>query len=119
MNAFHYIDNYQARDEILEKMAIYVDYMSTFAAYTVNQNILGYKVNKIPNFNILEYRSMWPTLCVLESTFDISIHAITTVENFIFDSNLTAAIDLSKESLDWCCSTNLSKGQFKRVWVAY
>jgi hypothetical protein len=32
---------------------------------------------------------------------------------------LTAAIDLSKESLDWCSSTNLSKGQLRRVQVAY
>jgi hypothetical protein len=128
MNAFHYINDYQARDEIFEKMAISLDYTkisamshsrSTFAAYIVNQTILGYKVNKTPNFNVLEDRSMWPTLCVLESTSEISIHAITTMENFIFDSNLTAAIDLSKESLDWFCSTNLSKGQFKRVQVAY
>jgi len=128
MNAFHYINDYRARDEIFEKMAISLDYTkmstvsysrSSFAAYIVNQNLLGYKVIKIPNFNILEDRSMWPTLCVLESTSEISIHAITTVENFIFDSNLTAAVDLNKENLDWCCSTNLNNGRFKKAQVAY
>ncbi len=71
---------------------------SSFATCIVNHNLLGDKVIKIPNFNILEDRSMWPTLCVLESTSEISIHAITAVENFIFDSNLTAAIDLNKEN---------------------
>jgi hypothetical protein len=37
-------------------------------------------------------RSMWPTLCVLESTSDVTMHAITTAENFIFDSNFSREI---------------------------
>jgi hypothetical protein len=71
------------------------------------------------NFDILEDRSMWPTLCVLESTTDILTHAITTVENFIFDSNLSGAIELNKKNLDWCCSDDFDKAEYKRIHLGY
>jgi hypothetical protein len=129
MNAFHYINDYQARNEIFENMAVSLDYTkmsavchsrSSFAAYIVNHNLQGYKVIKLRgDFDILQDRSMWPTLCVLESSSNVIMHAITTVENYIFDSNLSTAIELTRDNLDWCCSSDFTKGEFKRVHAAY
>ena len=31
-------------------------------------------------------------------------HAVTIVQDLIFDSNLKRALKLTKESLDWCCN---------------
>jgi hypothetical protein len=106
MNAFHYISDFSARNKIFEKMAVSLDYTkmsamcqswSSFAAYIVNQNLQGYKVIKKQNFGILEDRLVWPTLCVLESTSNVIMHAITTVENFIFDSNCQVLLNSTRK----------------------
>ena len=42
-------------------------------------------------------------------------HAITCVNNMIFDSNRKHAMKLNQENLDWCCSTDDVKVTFEKV----
>ena len=62
---------------------------------------------------------MWPTLCVLKSSDNSASHAVTVVENYIFDSNLSHALELNKKNLDWCCSDYNCEETFQGVHSAY
>lgn len=113
INALHYIKDFKGRDlliqELPQSMSIkaYGEYSSnrtSFAAHVVN--LLGfYRIEKLKNFNVLTNRSMWPTLCVLKGTDKGTNHAISVVENYIFESNSKTAMELNLENLDWCCRT--------------
>lgn len=62
------------------------------------------KVEKEDSLLFFNKRSGWPTLCILSSrNYGIS-HAITIVDDYIFDSTLPNAIPKSKENLHCCCS---------------
>ena len=54
-------------------------------------------------------------MLVLEGNDGSKSHAIATVQNLIFDSNCDCAMDLSKENLDWCVSSDHVDCQFVGV----
>ena len=128
INALHYINDYSGRDQLLknlptslnyEKMSLVSHSRTAFAAQIMNKEVTGYQIQILKNFDILKNRSMWPTLCVLKGS-DFSInHAITVVENYIFDSNRSCAMKLTKSNLDWCCSDFAGKHKFVAVHTAY
>jgi hypothetical protein len=95
-----------------EKYSHYSQYKAlsrrTFAATVFNTEIKGYHIQRIQEFDILVDRCMWPTLCILKGSDGSVNHAVTVVDNYIFESNCPHAIQLSKENLDWCCSTEVS-----------
>jgi hypothetical protein len=117
INAMHYITDYRARDELLsylpqsinvEEFGKEASTRRSHAAYICNFKIKGYFIEKRRNFDILQYHSFWPTLCILQGSDKSTTHAITVVENYIFESNCPHAIMLTKENLDWCCSSEFS-----------
>jgi hypothetical protein len=128
INALHYINDYAGRDQLLknlqtslnyEKMSLVSHSRAALAAQIMNKEVTGYQIQILKNFDILENRSMWPTLCVLKGS-DFSInHAITVVENYIFDSNRSCAMKLMKSYLDWRCSDFAGEQKFVAVHTAY
>ena len=71
------------------------------------------------NHPILTDISPYPTLVSLQANDGGIEHAVTVVDNWIFDSNCTRALPLTQDNLDHCCSTKESKGKFKRVFHGY
>jgi hypothetical protein len=128
-NALNYINDFDARNKILENLQASMNYeefnhlaktRKAFAAYLMNFEVKGYEIQMIRRFDILSDRSMWPTLCILQGTDNGINHAVTVVENYIFDSNNHTAILLSKENLDLCCQSELvSEVHFQKVHMAY
>jgi hypothetical protein len=76
----------------------------TFAAYVMNFCVKGYQTRVYTELDILTDKSMWPTLCILKGNDNSTNHAVTIVEDFIFDSNNHYALPLTVTSLDWCVS---------------
>ena len=76
------------------------------------------KKYKRGTFNVLEDISCYPTVLVLQGVDGAINHSITVVGCWLFDSNTTYAQRISLPMLDWCCSTDLVKVQFKHVFSA-
>jgi hypothetical protein len=70
-------------------------------------------------FNILEDRTIFPTVLSLEASDGGTQHCITIVGNLIFDSNCSRALKLSKEALDHCCSSDTTHCNFVGVHKGY
>jgi hypothetical protein len=75
------------------------------------------KVKK--GFDILGDRSIYPTVVALEAADGCTQHAITIVNDMIFDPNCELALDLNLENLNYCCSTSEKKVSFKQVFHGY
>lgn len=128
-NALHYINDYRGREEILARLDNSLDYSEyrevaktrrAFAAYVMNYCVKGYIAKVLTNLDVLNDRTMWPTLCILKGDDNSTNHAVTIVENFVFDSNNTYALPLDKSTLDWCCSgDSQTKVKFVSVPFAY
>jgi hypothetical protein len=69
----------------------------------MNFCVKGYNATLLTNLDVLKDRSMWPTLCILKGNDGSTNHAVTIVENYIFDSNNTYALPLNESTLNWCC----------------
>jgi hypothetical protein len=124
----HYINDYRARDELMAHLPTSLNYQemskfshsrTAFAAHIMNNKATGYRINYFDKIDILENRSMWPTLCVLKSSDNSTSHAVTVVENYIFDSNVSYALLLDQKNLDWCCSDSYCEETFIEVHSAY
>ena len=70
-------------------------------------------------FDILRDISEYPTVVSLEAIDGGTQHAITVVGRLVFDSNCERALPLSKEALDYCCSTDTKEGAFCKVYKGY
>ena len=60
--------------------------------------------------------SSFPTLLQLIGSDGGIQHAVTTVDNWIFDSAEEYAYELTKKNLSRCCGPDI---EFERVWSAY
>ena len=126
-NALHYINDWEGRDLMLreidngfsfDKYKFVSNNRRSYAAHVMGR--IGYMVQSVVDMKILEERSFWPTLCILRGNDDGTGHAVTTVENFIFDGNCPCALLLNANSLNWCCSTMEKKNVlFQDVPFAY
>jgi hypothetical protein len=129
ISALHYLNDYKMRDLLTEYVATSLCYKKmravsesksrdAFASKLMNQKG-KYKSCLMENFNIFENRSMWPTLCILHSSDGGLSHAVTVVDNYIFDSTTYRAMLINRENLDWCCSTDYYEACFVGVYKAY
>ena len=69
--------------------------------------------------NPLEDKSRYPTLMILIGTDGFVDHAVTTVGDWLFDSNRETAEKISLEILDWCVSNDEESEKFVGVSKAY
>jgi hypothetical protein len=129
ISALHYLNDYKMRDLLTEYVATSLCYKKmravsesksrdAFASKLMNQKG-KYKSCLMENFNIFENRSMWPTLCILHSSDGGLSHAVTVVDNYIFDSTTYRAMLINRENLDWCCGTDYYEARFVGVYKAY
>jgi len=128
VNALNYINDFDGRDVVLSKLRASMDFdeygdlaknRMKFAMRVMNVDVKGYDSRIMKHFDILGDQSYWPTLCILEGSDGGVNHAVTVVENFIFDSNNHTAIPLTRENLDFCCLSDFSLDvKFHRVHFA-
>jgi hypothetical protein len=85
----------------------------------VNVKVKGYITTVMDKFDILQNHSVWPTLCILRGSDNSVNHAITVVDNFIFDSNCPYAMQLTRDNLDWCCCSDEISTDVKYVEVMF
>jgi hypothetical protein len=129
LNAMHYINDYRARDELLKMLPmslspdeyeVHANSRKAFTAYVMNFCVKGYESRSLLKFDVLNNRSIWPTLCVLKGSDGGINHAVTVVENYIFDGNCQHALPLTIQSLNWCCSSDeIRDVEFVEVYSAY
>ena len=62
----------------------------------------------VNDYDLLEdgCKSQFVSVLVLEGNNGSKSHAMATVQNLIFDSNCDCAMNLNKENLDWCVSSD-------------
>ena len=60
-----------------------------------------------------------PKVGVLESSDGGINHAVGICKNWIFDPNLTHAMELTKYNLDWCSSSNTHGAKFVQFDSCY
>lgn len=129
ISALHYLNDYKMRDMLSEYVLTSLCYKKmtavsesksrdAFASKLMNQKG-KYMSHLMKNFNIFENCSMWPTLCILQSSDGSLSHAVTVVDNLIFDSTTYRAMEINRENLDWCCGTDYYEAQFVGVYKAY
>jgi hypothetical protein len=127
-NALHYINDWTGRDELVKQIPASLDYdkfsefaqsRKAFAAYLMNHRVKGYTTTLKTNFDVLHDKSIWPTLCILKGSDKSVNHAIAVVEDLIFESNSPHAMKLTRENLDWCCSSSDMDVKFVGVPYAY
>lgn len=128
-NALHYINDYRGRDAVFDHLNKSLDYSEyrevaktrkSFAAYVMNFCVKGYNAKLLTDLDVLKDRTMWPTLCILKGDDNSTNHAVTIVEDYIFDSNNSYALPLNESSLNWCCSgDDLAGSEVKFVSVPF
>ena len=73
------------------------------------------KKAKLEDWDILNKRSPYPTVLVLQGGDGGQSHSVTVVNDLVFDSNCGYALRLNKRTLDWCC--NCEAGFVKIVYA--
>jgi len=128
ISALHYIHDYHGRDLLVDKLHKSVDYSQMSIECTINRenyaakllNEKGnYKVNTLKSYDVLHNQSMWPTLCILKGSDECVTHAVTVINDYIFDTSRSTALVLCKKNLDWCCGSDYGNTTFHSVVVAY
>jgi len=69
------------------------------------------------HFDILNDRSIYPTVVQLQAGDGGTQHAITVVGQLIFDSNCVRALPLALETLHHCCSSDEKKEPFAESFM--
>jgi hypothetical protein len=67
----------------------------------------------------LNYSGKYPAVVQLRATDGGIQHVITVVDGMIFDSNCERALQLAKDQLDWCCSSDDVESSYDRVEYGY
>jgi hypothetical protein len=70
-------------------------------------------------FDLIGDVSEFPTVASLEAVDGGTQHAVTVVGRYVFDSNCERVLPLTRRSLDYCCSTDTTKGMYKKVYRGY
>jgi hypothetical protein len=71
------------------------------------------------SFDLLKDISVFPAVFALEAVDGGTQHAVAVVGNLIFDSNCERPLPLTRQSLDYCCSTDTQDGLFKNIFRGY
>ena len=74
---------------------------------------MGYRVTKMMNFGILGNTSKWPTVCGLTGSDGGRGHAVSIC------GNVSHAMEVTKENLDWCCEAPDVEVEYVVVHLAY
>jgi hypothetical protein len=77
------------------------------------------KIQSLSSYNIFENISDYPRVLQLQDKDGNTQHAVTIVGNYIFDANCARALDLTRENLDYCCSTDAIASTFLGVFYGY
>lgn len=128
ISAMHYINDHQSRDLLMDKLPNSLSATCLAAEECINRESYAavllnkhgkYQSLNMKNFNILSDHSIWPTLCILKGSDGSISHSITVVENFIFDSSVGRAMELTRQNLDWCCGSDYQDVYFVCIEKAY
>ena len=125
--ALHYLDKHNAANA-LSTLAVHterkhgkglINYLYETMEAHVPEIADGQKWNtskKLEKFDVMANISKYPTLLQLLGTDGGIQHAVTTVDNWIFDSAEEYALALTLENLNKCCGPNVG---LDKIWAAY
>ena len=118
-----FIGDDDAADMLKSKIEESVDHgnpMQLLYDIASSKEMRGYTAQKFKRgkLNPLADISLHPTVLWLLGNDGGGGHAITIVNNWIFDATLPHALPLNQESLNWCCSSDSQATTFKEVNVA-
>jgi len=127
ISTLHYMNDYEARDLLETHVDSSADFLKMVTHQSVNREGFAvkllrdakYHVRIINDFDVLCDRSIWPTLCILKGSNNCITHAVTVVQNYIFDSSVGRALTLTRKNLNWCCGSDYQNVQFDSVHLAY
>ena len=121
-SGLHWFGDMRASDRVSQLINQSVEQLRRFhsANSVLRTTELGYSTRMYDEgeLDILNDLSPFPTLCVLKGKDGATNHAVTVVGRWIFDSTLPYAVPLTKNVLDWCCSTETEEVQFVMVHKA-
>jgi len=104
------------------RLALLTDYV-TGRYRKAHDPKLGYSIKKFKASNpeslqVLSDISPYPTVCVLENNFGGTLHSVTIVGNWIFDSNFAHAFPLSIMWLDYLSDYRSNGAIFSKIHEA-
>jgi hypothetical protein len=77
------------------------------------------KIQLLSSYDIFENISEYPRVLQLKDADGNTQHAVTIVGTYIFDANCARALTLTRENLDYCCSTDAIASTFLGVFHGY
>jgi hypothetical protein len=88
-------------------------------ARTITNNPRSWVGDIWDEYDILKDYHHYPVVLQLQDRDGGIQHAITVVDDYIFDSNCDYALPRTQKALDWCCSTDFCDSTFQRVYRGY
>jgi len=118
-NAFMYINDANAAHTLMrnKEMSLLTNRRLQFVANLMQT--MHYKVTRLSDFDILTNRSKWPTVCGLVGSDGGMTHAVAVCGDVLFDGNVSVALVLNRENLNWCCGAEGVTVEYVKVHLGY
>jgi hypothetical protein len=118
-NALMYINDRKAAFHLIKQKHRCLETTRRLQFVSAELGKMGYRVTKIRNFDILGNTSKWPTVCGLTGSDGGRGHAVSVCGKLLFDGNVSHAMALTKENLNWCCEAPDVQVEYVKVHLAY
>jgi len=118
-NAFMYINDANKAHTLMrnKEMSLQSNRRLQFVANLMHT--MNYKVTRLSDFDILTNTSKWPTVCGLLGSDGGMTHAVAVCGEVLFDGNVTFALVLNRENLNWCCGAEGVAVEYVKVHLGY
>jgi hypothetical protein len=118
-NAFMYINDANAAYTLMrnKELSLQTNRRLQFVANLMHS--MNYKVTRLSDFDILTNTSKWPTVCGLLGSDGGMTHAVAVCGEVLFDGNVTFALVLNRENLNWCCGAEGVAVEYVKVHLGY
>ena len=118
-SAFFHLGTQQVGSEVFSKSKKIIERHNTLTTFIEtlkhNSHPLYFQYLNHKRWNILENEENNLVIALLRGSNTKEDHCVTLYGKWIFDSNFSNALPLTKESLDLCCSSDDSKEFFVKV----
>jgi len=118
-NALMYINDRKAAFYLIKQKHRCLETTRRLQFVSAELGKMGYRVTKIINFDVLSNTSKWPTVCGLTGSDGGRGHAVSVCGKVLFDGNVSHAMALTKENLNWCCEAPDVQVEYVTVHLAY
>jgi hypothetical protein len=118
-NALMYINDRKAAFHLIKQKHRCLETTRRLQFVSAELGKMGYRVTKMIYFDVLSNTSKWPTVCGLTGSDGGRGHAVSVCGKVLFDGNVSHAMALTKENLNWCCAAPDVQVEYVMVHLAY